>query len=49
MQDREILSFLQQKSIAAKYITSVCTGSLILAQANLLQGYKATHWAFREH
>jgi cyclohexyl-isocyanide hydratase len=49
MKDESILSFLQQKSITAKYITSVCTGSLILAAANLLQGYKATcHWAFRE-
>ena len=42
MQDREILSFLQQKSKIAKYITSVCTGSLILAKANLLNGYRAT-------
>lgn len=50
MQDRKILSFLQQKSIAARYVTSICTGSLILAKAQLLQGYKATcHWAFREH
>ena len=49
MKDREILNFLQQKSTTAKYITSVCTGSLILAAANLLQGYKATcHWAFRD-
>lgn len=49
MKDAEILSFLQQKSSTAKYTTSVCTGSLILAAANLLQGYKATcHWAFRE-
>ncbi|WP_019506162.1 DJ-1/PfpI family protein [Pleurocapsa sp. PCC 7319] len=49
MKDREILNFLQQKSNTAKYITSVCTGSLILAAANLLQGYKATcHWAFRD-
>lgn len=49
MKDREVINFLQQKSTNAKYITSVCTGSLILATANLLQGYKATcHWAFRE-
>jgi cyclohexyl-isocyanide hydratase len=49
MKDESILRFLQQKSTTAKYITSVCTGSLILAAANLLQGYKATcHWAFRE-
>ncbi|MBE9048049.1 DJ-1/PfpI family protein [Pleurocapsales cyanobacterium LEGE 10410] len=50
MQDREILTFLQQKSSTARYVTSICTGSLILAKAQLLQGYKATcHWAFREH
>ena len=50
MQDRELLNFLQHKYTTFKYITSVCTGSLILARANLLQGYKATcHWAFREH
>ncbi len=49
MKDREILNFLRQQSSHAKYTTSVCTGSLILAAANLLQGYKATcHWAFRE-
>ena len=49
MKDRDILNFLRQQSSHAKYTTSVCTGSLILAAANLLQGYKATcHWAFRE-
>ena len=50
MQDDEVLNFLQQTSKTAKYITSVCTGSLILAKANLLQNYQATcHWAFKEH
>jgi cyclohexyl-isocyanide hydratase len=49
MQDAEILNFLQQQGKTAKYVTSVCTGSLILAAAGLLQGYQATcHWAFRE-
>ncbi|HEY9826670.1 MAG TPA: DJ-1/PfpI family protein [Stenomitos sp.] len=49
MQDSDILHFLRQQSITAQYVTSVCTGSLILAAAGLLQGYKATcHWAFRE-
>ncbi|NJK55408.1 MAG: DJ-1/PfpI family protein [Pleurocapsa sp. SU_5_0] len=47
MKDRDILNFLKQQSNNARYTTSVCTGSLILAAANLLQGYKATcHWAF---
>lgn len=49
MKDRDILNFLKQQSNNARYTTSVCTGSLILAAANLLQGYKATcHWAFCE-
>lgn len=49
IRDRDIIAFLQQQSRTARYTTSVCTGSLILAAANLLQGYKATcHWAFRE-
>jgi cyclohexyl-isocyanide hydratase len=49
MGDTEVLKFLQQQGQIAKYITSVCTGSLILAAAGLLQGYRAAcHWAFRE-
>lgn len=50
MQDRDILAFLRRISADARYVTSVCTGSLILAKANLLDGYQATcHWAFTEH
>lgn len=49
MKDTEILNFLKQQGKIAQYMTSVCTGSLILAAAGLLQGYKATcHWAFRD-
>lgn len=49
MRDMEVLEFLQHQGKTAKYITSVCTGSLILAAAGLLQGYRAAcHWAFRE-
>jgi cyclohexyl-isocyanide hydratase len=45
MQNKKLLSFLQQQATNAKYITSVCTGSLVLAAAGLLNGYKATtHW-----
>ncbi|MBD2056290.1 DJ-1/PfpI family protein [Oculatella sp. FACHB-28] len=48
IKDVEILDFLQQQSKSAQYVTSVCTGSMILAATGLLQGYKATcHWAFR--
>jgi cyclohexyl-isocyanide hydratase len=49
MQDVETLNFLRDQGPTAQYITSVCTGSLILAAAGLLQGYQATcHWAFRD-
>ena len=49
MKDPEILNFLKQQSVTAQYVTSICTGSMILAAAGLLQGYKATcHWAFRD-
>lgn len=49
MKDAEVLAFLQQQGKTAQYVTSVCTGSMILAAAGLLQGYKATcHWAFRD-
>src|SRR5713101_3239278 len=49
MKDREVLGFLADRAAQAKYVTSVCSGSLILGAAGLLQGYKATsHWAFRD-
>jgi cyclohexyl-isocyanide hydratase len=49
MQDAEMLAFLRDRGANAKYVTSVCTGSLILGAAGLLTGYRAaTHWAFRE-
>jgi cyclohexyl-isocyanide hydratase len=45
MQNKALISFLQQQAVNAKYVTSVCTGSLVLAAAGLLDGYKATtHW-----
>lgn len=45
MQSAVTISFLQKQAVTAKYITSVCTGALILAAAGLLNGYKATtHW-----
>src|SRR5580700_11746897 len=44
--DEEMLQFLRRQAAGAKYITSVCTGSLVLGAAGLLKGYKAaTHWA----
>jgi cyclohexyl-isocyanide hydratase len=47
--DEEMLDFLRRQAIGAKYITSVCTGSLVLGAAGLLQGYRAaTHWTAME-
>jgi len=44
--DEEMLDFLRSQAKAAKYITSVCTGSLVLGAAGLLRGYRATtHWS----
>jgi len=49
MQDEDTLKFLKHHGRHAKYVTSVCTGSLLLGAAGLLKGYKATsHWATRE-
>jgi cyclohexyl-isocyanide hydratase len=45
MEDKTFLSFLKSQGEQAHYVTSVCTGSLLLAAAGLLQGYRATtHW-----
>jgi cyclohexyl-isocyanide hydratase len=47
--DEEVLDFLRRQAKSAKYITSVCTGSLVLGAAGLLQGYRAaTHWTAME-
>ncbi|UTY60261.1 DJ-1/PfpI family protein [Massilia sp. erpn] len=49
MQDEEVLDFLRRCGAAADWVSSVCTGSLLLAAAGLLQGYCATsHWGVRE-
>jgi transcriptional regulator GlxA family with amidase domain len=44
---KHYLNYLQQIAASAKWVTSVCEGALLLAQAGLLNGYQATtHWAF---
>lgn len=49
MEDEEVLSFIRTQSQQAKLVTSVCTGSLVLGAAGLLNGYRATtHWASLE-
>jgi len=48
--DEEMLAFLREQAPAARYVTSVCTGSLVLGAAGLLRGYRAaTHWTAMEH
>jgi putative intracellular protease/amidase len=48
MQDESVLKFLTDRGQRAKFVTSVCTGSLLLGAAGLLEGYKATsHWVTR--
>jgi len=48
--DEEVLDFLRAQARGAKYITSVCTGSLVLGAAGLLRGYRATtHWSAMDY
>ncbi len=50
MMDETAMAWVRQLGGNAQWITSVCTGSLILGAAGLLDGYKATtHWAWHEH
>jgi len=46
MEDPEALAFIRHQASTAQYITSVCTGALVLGAAGLLKGRRATtHWA----
>ena len=50
MEDEATLEFLRKQAASAKYVTSVCTGSLVLGAAGLLKGKRATsHWAAVDH
>jgi cyclohexyl-isocyanide hydratase len=43
--DAATLDFLKRQGAQARFVTSVCTGSLLLGAAGLLKGYRATtHW-----
>jgi cyclohexyl-isocyanide hydratase len=49
MEDAETLAWLRQVADGARWVTSVCTGSLLLGAAGLLKGYRAgCHWGSRE-
>jgi cyclohexyl-isocyanide hydratase len=49
MDDALYLEALRRLAASAQYVTSVCTGSLLLGAAGLLRGRRAAcHWAFRE-
>jgi len=46
LEDAEVLNWLRRTAAGAKRVTSVCTGALLLAQAGLLAGRRATtHWS----
>lgn len=47
MDDDDVLDFVATQGERARWVTSVCTGALVLGAAGLLAGYRAaTHWAF---
>ncbi|MGL5927727.1 MAG: DJ-1/PfpI family protein [Dermatophilaceae bacterium] len=44
--NEDVLAFLESRAAEARYVTAVCSGSLVLGAAGLLRGYRAaTHWA----
>jgi cyclohexyl-isocyanide hydratase len=48
--DEETLDFIRKQAEGARYVTSVCTGSLVLGAAGLLKGYRATtHWSAMDY
>jgi len=50
MQDAAFLDQIRRLAGMSRYVSSVCTGSLILAAAGLLTGKRAAcHWAWRDH
>lgn len=49
MKDEPTMEFIRRQGAESEWIGSVCTGSLVLAAAGLLKGYKATsHWLTRD-
>src|SRR3954466_15838461 len=49
LDDEETLAFVRGQAENARYVTSVCTGALVLGAAGLLRGKRATtHWGAHE-
>jgi cyclohexyl-isocyanide hydratase len=49
LEDEETLAFLRRQAASARWVTSVCTGALVLGAAGLLRGKRATtHWMSHE-
>ena len=49
MEDPQMIAFLRERAPKAQWVTSVCTGALVLGAAGLLKGYRAaTHWSAME-
>jgi cyclohexyl-isocyanide hydratase len=49
LEDAEVIEFLRKRGEQAKWVTSVCTGAVLLGAAGLLRGYRATtHWFARD-
>lgn len=48
--DTQAMAWVPARGAEARWVTSVCTGSLILGAAGLLEGYRAaTHWSWRDY
>jgi cyclohexyl-isocyanide hydratase len=49
LDDAAVIDFLRSRGAQAKWVTSVCTGAVLLGAAGLLRGYRAaTHWFARD-
>lgn len=49
LRDKTLIGHLRRLGLQARYITSVCTGSLLLGAAGLIRGKRAAcHWAYRD-
>ena len=47
--DKEVQAWVQHQGSAARFVTSVCTGALLLGAAGLLAGRRATtHWRYHD-